>query len=399
MVVNTYARDDARVILSAASLVELGYNVHLLGSARQKVDATVDVQQTYQGVTIQIVPHISRLRQLLKAFSQIITNNLPEQLSTSLAPTNLLSILLFNLWICRIAFSRPLDIIHCHDLSPLPACWVIAKLKKIPVIYDIHENVPTMHTGRKGKLMTWLEGFLAPETDYVIAAGHRLATAMLGRGAEPVIHIGNWKSLSDYDAVSQEDTHRLRQQWNIPQDAFVISFLGTLDKSRDIPALLDAVATSEDIYLMIGGRGDYKDLIIQYANQHNNIIWLKWVDFDDLPLYTVAADIMYYCRSDKMPGGSYELAPAPNKLYEAFAAGLPLIASRGVGEIGEILEQIPAAILLDIVSPETIKGAIEQLRQPAIYKAKREAALAARETYNLAKAREHLEHVYSTLIS
>ncbi|MEO1645039.1 MAG: glycosyltransferase, partial [Chloroflexota bacterium] len=133
--------------------------------------------------------------------------------------------------------------------------------------------------------------------------------------------------------------------------------------------------------------------------KHDNIIWLKWIDIDDLPAYTLVADVMYYCRTEQMQGGSYALAPAPNKLYEAFAAGIPLIARRGIGEIGEILEEIPAGILLDDVNAESIKEALQLLRDPAIYAEKRQASEHARDSYNWGRAEDLLSQTYQALLT
>jgi glycosyltransferase involved in cell wall biosynthesis len=85
-------------------------------------------------------------------------------------------------------------------------------------------------------------------------------------------------------------------------------------------------------------------------------------------------------------------------LYEAFAAGRPVIARRGVGEIGEILEEIPAGILIDPVNPTTVREAIDQLRQPEIYAKKQAAAYAARSEYNWAKAEQYLSEIYTSLL-
>ncbi|MEL6526415.1 MAG: glycosyltransferase [Chloroflexota bacterium] len=398
MVVNTYAVDDPRVIFSATSLAKLGYSVNLIGSARQRDGALVDSYQHQGGVNIQIVPHVYTLQVLFQTFWAWLRGKMQSQVKTSQAQTNLLSFVWFNLWVLRIGLTHPMAVIHCHDLSPLPACWFIAKVRRKKLIYDIHEDVPTMYTGRKQSLMTALEKWLVKRTDVVISAGHRLADAMLARGAQRVEHIGNWKPLEDY-AIPQSQLVALRSEYHIPDGALVISFLGTLDADRMLTPLLDAVASLPDVYLMIAGRGEERQRVINYAEKHDNIIWLNWIDIDDLPAYTLVADVMYYCRTEQMQGGSYALAPAPNKLYEAFAAGIPLIARRGIGEIGEILEEIPAGILLDDVNAESIKEALQLLRDPAIYAEKRQASEHARDSYNWGRAEDLLSQTYQALLT
>ncbi len=398
MVVNTYAVDDPRVIFSATSLAKIGYDVKLIGSARQRDGTSVDSYQQQADVSIQIVPHVHTLRVVIETFWAWLRGKTQPQIKTSQAQTNLLSFVWFNLWILRIGLTRPINVIHCHDLSPLLACWFIAKVRRKKLIYDIHEDVQVMYSGRKQALMTTLEKWLAKQTDIVISAGHRLADVMLERGAQRVEHIGNWKPLEDYE-IPESQLDALRASYNLPDDALIISFLGTLDTNRMLIPLLEAVASMPNVYLMIAGRGMERQHVIDYANKHSNIIWLNWIDIQELPAYTLIADVMYYCRADQMKGGSYALAPAPNKLYEAFAAGIPLIAQRGIGEIGEILEEIPAGILLDDVTAETVKDALDTLRDPTIYAEKKHASENARTVYNWGRAEDLLAQTYQALLA
>lgn len=398
MVVNTYAPDDPRVIFSAASLVKMGYKVKLIGSARQKGDENISTQQYYQGVNIQLTPHVTSFQplSLFRSIWCLLLGKTPPHIRSNLAHTNFLSLAFLTLWIIRIGITSKIDVIHCHDLSPLLGCRLVAAIKRKKLIYDIHENVPTMYSGRKGQIMTWLERQLVPQVDHVISAGKRLAQAMTERGAKNVTHIGNWKHLSDYD-ISEIALSEVRQRWDIPDDAFIISFIGTLDENRELPPLLEVLSESPQIVLLIGGRGSYQDLVMDYAEKYHNIIWLGWVAVEEVPAYTLLADVLYYCRSENMKGGSYDLAPAPNKLYEAFVAGRPIIARRGVGEIGEILEEIPAGILVDEASPTTIKEAINLLNDPQNYAKLRESAHRAGEQYNWAYAEKLLQDIYSKL--
>lgn len=399
MIVNTYAPDDPRVIFSAASLVRMGCRVRLIGAARSRQQAAA-ARQAVEGVDVRIVPMVAAGRPLqwLRALWQILRGRPPALIAPAgRQQTGALWMLFFSLWVLRIGLFTPARVVHCHDLSPLPAAWLLARLKRARLIYDIHENVPTMYPGRRGRVMTWLERRLVPRVDLVIAAGERLAQAMPARGARQVVHIGNWKRLADY-AVPPETLQALRERHSLRPGELVISHIGTLDSNRELPPLLAAAAAEPEVRLLIGGRGHDEERVMTAAAQHANITWLGWVDLTEVPAYTALSDAIYYCRSPQHYGGSYELAPAPNKLYEAFAAGTPLIARRGVGEIGAVLEEIPAGILLDDVTPESIRAAFAQLRDPAARERLRTAALQARERYNWDVAEQRLQQAYQGLV-
>lgn len=396
MVVNTYAPDDPRVIFSATSLVRMNYRVRLIGAARQRERAVL-AQQTIEGVSVLLTPVVNQLKAIPGALWAIIRGKLPTTLQADQQRTSSISLLIFSLWVLRIGLSEAVDVVHCHDISPLPVCWLVARMRRARLIYDIHENVPTMYAGRKGRILTSLERHFVPRVDVVIAAGERLARVMPERGARQVVHVGNWKRLDDYQP-DPEVLHALRQKLSLADPtALIISHIGTLDSNRELEPLLEAAAQTPDVTLLIGGRGSEQNKVIEASKAYPNIRWLGWVDLQDIPAYTHLSTAVYYCRSPQHYGGSYELAPAPNKLYEAFAAGVPVIARRGVGEIGEILEKFPAGILLDDVTPQTIKAAFHQLRDLEVLKRLREAALAARDQFNWSVAEARLAAVYHNL--
>jgi glycosyltransferase involved in cell wall biosynthesis len=397
MIVNTYALDDSRVIFTATSLTRMGYQVKLLGAVRQQ-DKDVAGHMVVDEVDVWIMPTVSSYHpiNLLREMWQLLRGKPGEFIQASSHHyTNLLSFLFLNLWLLRLGLSGQTHVVHCHDLSPLLAGWLIAAFKRTRLIYDAHENVPTMYTGRKGRMMGWLERFLVPKTDVCISAGERLERALIKRGAQRTIHIGNWKRLTDYE-VNPERLTAVSKKYKLNRYKLVISLIGTLDATREIEPLLEAVRQSPNVALLIGGRGSEQDKVIA-ATKAPNIHWLGWIDLMEIPMYTHLSDVIYYCRTPQHFGGSYELAPAPNKLYEAFAAGKALIARRGAGEIGEILEAIPAGILLDEVTPETLKATFVRLQDENVLRSLQEGALAARKQYNWSVAEDRLRKLYSEL--
>lgn len=399
MVVNTYAPHDSRVIFSATSLRKLGYNVFLVGAARQRT-GDVPVRQHVDGVDVFITPMMTArgFGAVLRALGHLLRGNPGATTYASPYPrSDLLSVLFFNLWLLRLGLGRQIDVVHCHDLSPLPGAWLLARLKRAKIIYDCHENAPTMYVGRKGHLVTWMERRLLSRVDLVISAGERLATALRERGARQVVHIGNWKRLADYE-VAPEHLEATRTQFDLCAEDVVLTYLGTLDPTRELQPLIEAVATDPHTRLIIGGRGLLQDEVIAVAKQHPNIHWLGWVDLADVPRYTHLAHALYCCLDVKTFTEENYYAPAANKLFEAFAAGVPLIARRGVNEIGDVLEQTGAGILVDDVEPATLHAVFAQLRDPATRADLQARAHAARQQYHWGIAEDRLRDVYGELV-
>ncbi len=398
MVVNSYAPDDPRVIFTAQSLVQMGYQVVLVGAARQR-SGDVPVYHEVNGVQVFITPMVPSLHplKLISAMWALLRGKHGEiTLSSPHIQTGIVSMLFFNLWIVRVGLGRRFDVIHCHDLSPLPGCWLLAKVFRKRLIYDAHEDAVTMYGGGKGRAITRLERWLLPGVDQVISAGIRLIPALKERGAKRVELIGNWKRLGDY-VVSPDKIAAERERLGIKPGDFVVTYIGTLDPSREILPLVDAVSESSDVKLIIGGRGILQGEVEQAAQKSPNILWLGWVNLMDVPLYTHMADVIYHCRAmDKFQEKNY-IAPAANKVFEAFAAGKPLMASRGVNEVADILEETGAGYFLDALTAESIKAALDDLKAPATRDALNDAARKARDLYNWGIAETRLAEIYSRL--
>ncbi len=394
MLVNTHVYDDPRVIAEAESLVEAGYAVHIVGAARH---GGLPVKDTVRGMDVLLTPMVSESHPLalLRVLWRWLRGDLGTTTETPRNPkTNLVSFLFFNLWALRAGLQFPAEVIHAHDLSPLPAAWLLARWRRARLIYDSHESAPDFYTGAKGRWVARLEKALIGKPEAVITVGERLARALRERGARRAEVIGNWKRVEDY-CVDPARLEWVRQRLQLNGQHLVICHLGQLAAAvYDIEPLLEAVVASPKVSLLIAGRGDTRDQIIGTAARAPNIHWLDWVDMADVPLYTLLADVNYCCLN---PTFSQAYYVAPNKLFEAFAAGKAVIARRGVGEIGEILEQTCAGVLLDDVTPETLKDAFRQLQNPDTLKRLQQNALAARERYHWGVAEERLRQLYAEL--
>lgn len=401
--VNTPIRDDPRAVNEGMSLVKLGYQVTAIGLARDSQGGQ-PTQAVIEGMQTTLVPMVTSARpsHLLPALWALLRGHIDDTTQPPVSRTsNLISFIFFNLWLLRVALPLHADFVHCHDVLPLPAAWVLARWHRIPLIYDARESVPDLYPGRKGWVMAGIEQFVLVRADAVITVGERLADSLKRRGAKQVVIIGNWKRLEDYD-VPLERQESERQRLQLQPDDCVISYFGALDPTREVMPLIDAVAQLPHVILLIGGRGMIEVEVKAAAARNPNIRWLGWFPMGEIPLYTHLSTAVYYClnfdqasQTQLSVGNNYY--STPNKLFEAFAAGKPIIARRGIGEIGAILEQIPAGILLEEVTTESLKTAIQQLTDAAARAKLEAAALQGRSQYNWSVAQQRLKELYEAL--
>jgi len=254
---------------------------------------------------------------------------------------------------------RP-DVIHCHDLDTLPVGWVAAGCLRARLVFDAHENFPDMMAGHLPAAavaaVRRLERFLLPRCDLVITVGERLAEHYRALGARRVVVVGNWKHPGDY-RFTAEAVRKAREDLCLPDGTVAICYIANLGPERRLKALLAAVAADRRFGCVIGGDGPQADVARAYAEGHPNIRYLGRVRPDRVPLVTASCDVIYYGMDESNPNARWS---APNKMYEAIAAGKPLLTN-DFGEIGEVVRTAGCGVLADTALADGIAEGLNRL--------------------------------------
>lgn len=396
MVFNGYAPNYPDVFFTADSLRKFGYDVLVISSARQGKDP-IPTFQTQDDIAFITLPHYTRLT--LSTLAKLLTGRLDSTVQpNNVSITTMVTMLLFNLWVLRLGLKHKYAVVHCHDLSPLPACWLLAVMKRAKLVYHTREDFPSRKGGRTGQLLERMERLLLKGCDAVISTGTFLRQLLLERGAKDVTLIGNWKRLEDFDIPDAVVAQR-RAALNLRPDERLIVYIGTLDPARELMPLVEAVAARPDIRLLIGGRGLLQAEIQAFAERTPNIQWLGWVPMSEVPLYTKMADSLYLVLSLGEFQAQNERCPAPHKLFEAYAAGVPIIVRAGINEVGEMIEQSGAGILVKDASPESLFQAFDQLHDDEQMARIRARAREQGTLYNWEEAERRLRQIYDRLFT
>ena len=252
------------------------------------------------------------------------------------------------------------DAIHCHDLDTLPLGFALGKLKGKPVVYDAHESFPDMLSGNVHPIVKWgvcwIESFLIRRVDLLITVGEKLRRHFIEQGAGRSVVVGNWKRLKDFSRTKEQNLG-IRRGLGIPDRAMVVVCITQLLKDRKIEELLEALDDCPDVYLIIGGRGILEEFVRQRAAKNPRILFVGFASGVQIPDYTCAADVVYYGFDPENPNAKFS---APNKLFEALAAGRPLITG-DFGEIADVVRSASCGLVLHEYSAETIRNALTDL--------------------------------------
>jgi len=271
----------------------------------------------------------------------------------------------FYAWLYAKMFWRAwqirFDVVHCHDLDTLPIGFLLGVLKRRPVVYDAHESFTDMLAGSVPTpvrhVLARIEDMLIRRCNLLITVGEKLRTHFEDRGAMHAVVVGNWKRLDEFSRTEEQNL-AVRRRLGIPEGSLIIVCITQFLSDRKIEELIGAVELEPDTYVILGGKGVLESKISTWAARNRRLIPVGFVRGDEIAAYTCASDVVYYGFDPANPNARFS---APNKLYEALAAGKPLITG-DFGEIAKVVRDADCGIVLPEYSVRAIQDAITALR-------------------------------------
>jgi glycosyltransferase involved in cell wall biosynthesis len=242
--------------------------------------------------------------------------------------------------------------------------------------------------------LTHLENFLIQRIDLLITVGEKLRQHFASRGARHSVVIGNWKRIEDFSRTEQQN-QEARRRLGVPDSAVLVVCITQLLKDRQIEELLQAAVDCPNVYVLIGGKGALQPVVEHAAGINPRIRFVGYISGKAIADYTCAGDVVYYGFDPENPNARFS---APNKLYEALAAGRPLITG-DFGEIGDVVRKAECGIVLREYSMESVREALVEMQD-----AERRRILAThaadygRASMNWNRGVETLCHEYGALI-
>lgn len=292
---------------------------------------------------------------------------------------------------------KDFDVFHCHDFDTLPLGFLLGKIKRKKIIYDAHESYADMLVNVNRyikKVIVASENILIKRIHLLITVGDILKDEFIGRGAKDVCVVGNWKNLQDFD-LPESLIEKEKARLNVPKNKIIVSFIGWFGTERKISELIQAAKNESQIFLILGGKGPVLELVQKARAELDNILYLGFVDPSKIPLYTCMSDVIYYGFDPLNPNAKYS---APNKLFEALAAGKALITGN-FGEIGKIVATHACGFVLNNgFDINDLKHAFGQIARPEVLKAFNEnSKRLGKEIYNWHNAESILLKKYNQL--
>ena len=276
-----------------------------------------------------------------------------------------LVIYLVPIFLYHKIFSNCENIIYVSS-PQLPAAYVsllIAKAFKVPFILEIRDLWPQVliEQGNKKKdskivkLFLWIEKELYKNANKII---------ILSKGSE--IHIKNKGGKNIFWLPNGPDLKKVRFQ-ELPKEnkrfdknrPFRILYSGAHGDANDLINIINAakILKNEPIVFYLYGDGTEKKKLIKISSNLNNIFFYNPVPKSEIFSKIKKCDAMIISLKD-VPVFKYGVSP--NKLYDAYAIGRPVI-STVKGLVNEEITKYRLGVTADPNNPKSLAKIIKDL--------------------------------------
>lgn len=227
------------------------------------------------------------------------------------------------------------DLIHVETEFGMGLCGVtIAKMLKIPLVYTMHTMydeyiyyiAPNPLVKVVKKISHKYMKTFANRANAITGPSVKCSEYLQSAGVKlPVNVIPNPVELDDFspEHFDEEQKKSIRGKFNIPNDAFVVVFVGRLGREKSIDLLIDywqqTIKSDENMYLLIIGGGPEEETLraqIAELNCGDRVVMSGRVEHHELPPYLLASDI--YVTASLSDTNSISM-------LEGMAAGLPVL--------------------------------------------------------------------------
>jgi UDP-glucose:(heptosyl)LPS alpha-1,3-glucosyltransferase len=213
------------------------------------------------------------------------------------------------------------------------------------------------------------EMYAAPELKSVICNAQMIKNEIMadfGLPDEKITVIYNAIDNQKFLPATEAQRHQLRQQFNIPQQAHCLIFVGSGFERKGLEAAIRAVAPTDSILLVVGQDKDEKRYrgLAQSLGCEQRIRFMG-VQKQTLPFYQAADALLLPTLYD----------PFPNVILEAMSCGLPVITSQTCGG-AEFIQQGVNGFVFDALDVKSLAESILELPVIALGSDMAEAARA-----------------------
>ena len=271
-------------------------------------------------------------------------------------------------------------VVHCRSYQAMGVGWLLGRLSFAQTIFDMRGFwVDDRFDGGRWrldslvgrvlfKLMKRIEARLLQSASTIVVLTEAAAIEVPRLAPESTASIWVIPCCADYDHFhipAVDERRKIRGEIGLPEDAFVISYLGSLGGLYRFEAMLrlfKAAANAEELarFFIIT-----KDWSLKHEQEIDRLemrhlrerIVVRGAARSEVPELLAVSDVMlcFY-----RPGFS-RIGTSPTKLAEAFALGVPVICNSGIGDVDQIVDSLGAGRVIDLENPGAAESVANDL--------------------------------------
>ena len=256
-----------------------------------------------------------------------------------------------------------IDVFHVHDFKMVPTVLYVAKRLNVPVVADLHENIPAAFVARRSdfgvkerikhtilrnyRYWRWQEARKLKQCKRVIVVVPEAAERLLRYGIEreKVIIVSNTEDETTFSYRVEDAERSILDRY---KNYWMVSYIGGIGPHRGLDTLLAAVP-------MASGRIRNLKLAIVGARDQDSV-WLKarirklriepFVDIIDWQPMQRARAYLVASRACLIPHNDFEhtQTTVPHKLFQAMICERPVLVS-SVRPLKRIVEESNAGFV------------------------------------------------------
>lgn len=317
----------------------------------------------------------------------------------------------------RLTKEQCFSIVHCRSYIPSIVGLHLKKHRGIPFLFDMRGFwADERLDGNIWKLSNPVykviyNYFKKKEKQFLLNADHIVSLTNNARNV-----INSWQlrpanlpitvipccvdlTLFAADGISPQAQNEARSSLQIPADAKVISYVGSLGTWYMLPEMMLFVKqyfqAFPNAYFMVL-TGEPEQMVIaaaQAAGVDVNRLRVKKAARSEMPVYVSLSTISIFFIK---PAFS-KRASSPVKQGELMAMGIPIVCNDSVGDTSEIVNTYEAGVVLDDFSQQSFTNALKKLETTVFDK--RKIIQGAREVFSLEQGVELYSSVYRKILN
>lgn len=261
-----------------------------------------------------------------------------------------------------------INVIHCHDLPLVKTATKVARRLNIPIIADLHENFPEgVKAWRNEKISFKMRMYNRMIYPYPIFMYKRFEKSLLkkmdkiitvvdeakdhyikdcGISSDKITVVMNTEDIKSFEdmEIAKSIVSKYKNSYNLSFVGFLAPHRGIETAIRSMPKILEKIPNAK--LLLIGGKGydGYEDKLKNLCKElgvTNNVDFVGWVQFSQVPSYITASDI---CLIPHNASG-HTHTTIPHKLFQYMIFKKPVIVTDCI-PLKRIVEECKCGVVI-----------------------------------------------------